>query len=103
MHFKKHPLAFAYQLANKPQTGFSQINSHALHFLSDFFFFFPAACSPSQVLLATGRKPLSVTSLGGSLCPILPNTPQIQDLVHDLSLFPISTAGKSQWASAVGF
>lgn len=43
MCFKKQPLAFAYQLANKPQTGFSQINSHILHLLAAFY---PAAFCP---------------------------------------------------------
>lgn len=37
MCFKNQPLAFAYQLAIKAQTGFSQINSHTLHLLAAFY------------------------------------------------------------------
>lgn len=78
MRFKTQPLAFAYQLANKPQTGFSQINSHTLHLLAAFY---PAAFYPWQVLAAMGRTSVSATS-----CHILLNTPKCQDLVHDLLL-----------------
>lgn len=76
MRFKIQPFAFAYQLANKPQTRFSRTNSHTLHLLAAFY---PAAFYTWQVLAAMGRTSLNATS-----CHILLNTPKCQDLVHDL-------------------